>query len=234
MMTVSNVRENWVLPALDLVNRSSNPHDYCKRLTLDPVLGTGMRGNHLFLLSSTGTFQLMGGYGQYPFEDKVEINSFEESVLAEATKTRRFARMAFNDTLDIMACPGIKSDVVNGVILTVLETNKGGSEEFVIDPIQENSYYLTLGLFIASAGFGPIEQAKRAPSNEPLTERQQQILLGIAQGKTNLQIARDLILSESSIKQDSVKIFRSLGVANRQQAAIKARAMGVVPDNRES
>ena len=142
--------------------------------------------------------------------------------------------MDFNDTLDIQACPGIKSDVVSGVILTVLETNKGGSEEFVMEPIQENAYYPTLGLFIASAGFGPIEQAKRAPSNEPLTERQQQILLGIAQGKTNLQIARDLILSESSIKQESVKIFRSLGVANRQQAAIKARAMGVVPDNRES
>ena len=33
--------------------------------------------------------------------------------------------------------------VVNGIILTVLETNKGGSEEFVMDPIQENSYYLT-------------------------------------------------------------------------------------------
>ena len=234
MVKVDNVRENWVLPALDLVNRSSNPHDYCKRLTLDPVLGSGMRGNHLFLLNSTGTFQLMGGYGQYPFDDQVEINSFEDSVLSEATKTRRVARRSLNEALDIQACPGIKSDVVNGVILTVLETSKGGSEEFVMEPVQENAYYLTLGLFISSSGFGPIEQAKRAPSNEPLTERQQQILLGIARGRTNLQIANELILSESSIKQETVKIFRSLGVANRQQAAIKARAMGAVPESQEN
>ena len=56
------------------------------------------------------------------------------------------------------------------------------------------------------------------------------ILIGIAAGKTNMAIAKDLILSESAIKQETVKIFRSLGVENRRQAAQKAIAMGLVPE----
>ena len=98
-----------------------------------------------------------------------------------------------------------------------------------MEPKMEQAYYLSLGLFVASAGFGPLEQVKRSATNEPLSERQMKILIGIGLGKTNLQIANELILSESSIKQETVKIFRSLGVANRQQAAIKARAMGSIP-----
>ena len=62
-----------------------------------------------------------------------------------------------------------------------------------------------------------------------LTERQYEILLAMARGETNAQIAHQLILSESSIKQESVKIFRSLGVGSRQQAVAKAKATGLLP-----
>ena len=39
-----------------------------------------------------------------------------------------------------------------------------------------------------------------------------------------------LILSESSIKQESLKIFRALGVADSQDAVKKAKASGLIPD----
>ena len=229
MTTAKELKTGWGLPAIDLLNRSATPHDYCRRLTLDPLLGVGMRGNHLFLLSSAGTLQLMGGYGQYPYEDTKEFSSFDDSVMAEAINTRRVARRSFDSDFDVQACPALKADVVNGVILSVLEADKGGTQEFQMEHRAEQSYYLSLVLFVSSAGFGPLEQVKRSATNEPLSERQMQILIGIGMGKTNLQIANELILSESSIKQETVKIFRSLGVANRQQAAIKARAMGSIP-----
>jgi DNA-binding CsgD family transcriptional regulator len=229
MGVTRELKRDWDLAAIDLLNRSSTPHDYCRRLTLDPALGVGMRGNHLFLLSSAGTLQLMGGYGQYPYEETKEFSSFDDSVMAEAIRTRRVARRPFDENFDVQACPAIRADVVNGIILTVLESHKGGTEEFEMLERLERAYYLSLGLFIASAGFGPLEQVKRSATNEPLSERQMKILMGIGMGKTNLQIANELILSESSIKQETVKIFRSLGVANRQQAAIKARAMGSIP-----
>jgi DNA-binding NarL/FixJ family response regulator len=51
----------------------------------------------------------------------------------------------------------------------------------------------------------------------------------MARGETNAQIAHQLILSESSIKQESVRIFRVLGVGSRQQAVAKAKATGLLP-----
>ena len=68
-----------------------------------------------------------------------------------------------------------------------------------------------------------------AASGEPLTDRQYEVLFGMATGKTNLQIAKEQNLSESAIKQETVKIYRSLGVKTRQQAVGKAKALGLLP-----
>jgi DNA-binding NarL/FixJ family response regulator len=61
-----------------------------------------------------------------------------------------------------------------------------------------------------------------------LTHRQQEVLQRMANGKTNAQIAVDLILSESSIRQETVKIYRALGVATRLEAAQKGLNLGLV------
>ena len=62
-----------------------------------------------------------------------------------------------------------------------------------------------------------------------MTERQHAILIEMAHGKTNLVIANEMILSESTIKQESVKIFRALGVGTRHQAVLKANTLGLLP-----
>ena len=53
----------WLPEAIRVLNASSAPHDYCKRLTTHPILGQGMVGNHLFLLDNSGAFRLLGGFG---------------------------------------------------------------------------------------------------------------------------------------------------------------------------
>lgn len=50
----------------------------------------------------------------------------------------------------------------------------------------------------------------------------------MAQGLTNAQIAQELMLSESSIRQETVKIYRALGVNNREAAAKQARGLGLI------
>jgi ATP/maltotriose-dependent transcriptional regulator MalT len=42
-----------------------------------------------------------------------------------------------------------------------------------------------------------------------------------------------MILSESSIKQESVKIFTAMGVGTRQQAVLKARTLWLLPKGLE-
>jgi len=55
----------------------------------------------------------------------------------------------------------------------------------------------------------------RAPE---LTERELQVLQGMAGGKSNAQIGRDLYLSEDTIKTHARRLFRKLGVNDRAQA----------------
>lgn len=70
----------------------------------------------------------------------------------------------------------------------------------------------------------PIE----APGNEHLTERQVHVLELLAEGKSNKVIARELELSEKTVKSHITAVFRALGVVNRTQAAVEARKRGLI------
>jgi two-component system response regulator DesR len=61
---------------------------------------------------------------------------------------------------------------------------------------------------------------------DPLTERERQILTGAGAGKSNLQIAQGLFLSEGTVKNYLAEINAKLGTANRTEASAKARALG--------
>ena len=61
------------------------------------------------------------------------------------------------------------------------------------------------------------------PIVEKLTARELQVLEGLSAGKSNKQIARDLDLTEPTIKLHMKTLYRKLDVNNRTQAAIIAR-----------
>lgn len=63
------------------------------------------------------------------------------------------------------------------------------------------------------------------PIGEPLTSRQLRVLRLLTQGLSNKQIARDLEISEITVKAHVSAIFRKLGVSNRTQAANAARRL---------
>jgi DNA-binding CsgD family transcriptional regulator len=68
-----------------------------------------------------------------------------------------------------------------------------------------------------------------APEGEvEFTERQQRILERIQDGKTNKSIARELGFSESTIRQETLRLYRSLGVNTREDAVIAARVKGLL------
>ena len=52
---------------------------------------------------------------------------------------------------------------------------------------------------------------------QDLSQRQLEINRLCLEGKTNLQIARELHLSESSVKQELTRIFRKLGISSRTE-----------------
>lgn len=64
------------------------------------------------------------------------------------------------------------------------------------------------------------------PTEEPLTERELEILKYIAQGKSNQEIADVLVVSERTIRTHVSHILSKLHLANRTQAALYALREG--------
>jgi len=64
-------------------------------------------------------------------------------------------------------------------------------------------------------------------STAKLTDRQKQVLIGIARGKTNKDIGDGLELSEYTIKIHVTAIFKKLQVNNRMQSVLAAQELGL-------
>ncbi len=62
-----------------------------------------------------------------------------------------------------------------------------------------------------------------------LTPQQFRVLMMVAEGRLNKQIAYDLKISEATVKAHMTAIFRKLGVTNRTQAVLMAQRLAVEP-----
>lgn len=70
--------------------------------------------------------------------------------------------------------------------------------------------------------------ARPQPSNFQFSERERAVLNLLAQGLSNVDIARQLYLTEGTVRNYTSDIFKKLGVADRTQAAIAAIRYGLV------
>src|SRR5437763_6080810 len=68
------------------------------------------------------------------------------------------------------------------------------------------------------------------PDPKELTEREHEVLVLLAAGRSNKEIARQLHVSERTVKGHVGHVLGKLGMVSRTQAAIYAIASGVVPD----
>lgn len=66
------------------------------------------------------------------------------------------------------------------------------------------------------------------PAVEALSGREREILVGLARGRTNRELAEDLIVSEATVKTHVSNLLTKLGVRSRVQAVVVAYEAGVV------
>jgi NarL family two-component system response regulator LiaR len=65
------------------------------------------------------------------------------------------------------------------------------------------------------------------PTEEPLTEREVEVLKLVAQGQPNQEIAESLVISERTVRTHVSNILNKLHLANRTQAALYALREGL-------
>ncbi|MFJ8580191.1 LuxR C-terminal-related transcriptional regulator [Micromonospora sp. NPDC093277] len=76
----------------------------------------------------------------------------------------------------------------------------------------------------------PANGAQRAGARNAvgLTERELQVLLGMAEGKSNAEIGRELFVSEDTVKTHARRLFRKLGARDRAHAVAAGFRAGLV------
>ena len=68
----------------------------------------------------------------------------------------------------------------------------------------------------------------KQPLIEPLSERELQVLRLVAAGKSNLEIAAELVLAVGTVKAHNSNIYGKLGVRSRTQAVARARELNLL------
>lgn len=103
----------------------------------------------------------------------------------------------------------------------------GGAELVqLVREVAKGASYVSPSLaarLLKEAGKGGAGAAAPGDRFDSLTEREREILLLVADGKSNKEVARDLDLQEKTVKHYMTNILRKLGVRNRVEAAVLAR-----------
>ncbi|WP_052669960.1 response regulator transcription factor [Nitriliruptor alkaliphilus] len=76
------------------------------------------------------------------------------------------------------------------------------------------------------AAFADARTSRPAQPIEPLTDREEEVLVTVARGRTNGEIAEQLHISLSTVKTHLAALMRKLGVRNRVELAMWAHETG--------
>jgi LuxR family maltose regulon positive regulatory protein len=77
----------------------------------------------------------------------------------------------------------------------------------------------------------PVTQSVETDFTEPLSTRELEVLHLVAEGLSNQEIGSRLFISLHTVKVHTRNIYAKLGVHNRTQSVVRARAFGVLPPN---
>jgi DNA-binding NarL/FixJ family response regulator len=88
---------------------------------------------------------------------------------------------------------------------------------------------LAHGVYVpdVALGLGPLRSGKPASAGPALTPRQWDVLYAVLKGQPVKRIARDLDISESTVKTHVSAVLRELEVTTRTEAIVKAVQLGL-------
>jgi LuxR family transcriptional regulator, maltose regulon positive regulatory protein len=96
------------------------------------------------------------------------------------------------------------------------------------NPLRDYAFCL-ISHFDNRPGDGQKNPSQAQALIEPLSQRELEVLQLMALGRTNQEIARQLIVSTGTIKAHAASIYRKLDVNNRTEAVARSRELGILP-----
>ena len=215
-----------------LLASASSATDLCRKLVHSDLTNESTTGASIFSIDQQAHFHLVGSYGKGLPVSGVSV--WDEHPFGTAARSGKLHNTTVQaiDGSDVEAycIPLTKGSDPIGILCLTLSVGAKMSE---ISPEALSVVSKVTGIWLDSLGVNSSSitngsQTSGAPSPESLTERQLTVLRLMAEGNTNSQIAQELILSESTIRQETVKIYRALGVHARSEAGKRAKHLGIL------
>lgn len=143
--------------------------------------------------------------------------------------------------LEALTAINAKNAVLPVVILSAMEDQamvaramelgaRGFIPKSASGEVMLNSLRLVLsGGICLPPGFGDASRGDAGAQAPNLTQRQFEVLRLMAQGNSNKEIARDLGISENTVRVHISAIISALDATNRTEAAYSAMRLGLIP-----
>ena len=220
---------------------SHNANDFCRFLTVVAFRDLGATDALMARVDPDGILRVAGQYGQTHSEADSALEPEAQNTLIKQSITLGRVQQASldfglgpNEQLDFMSIPFTPTSEVQGAFGLSFRHRVRASEVSEADirllsllaelmAINSMPRIRTSGI-LAKLYFDSLD----LDDISALTDRQLRVLDEMAIGKTNAQIARTLNVSESTVKQECVRLFKVLGVSTRQRAVAVGKEMGII------
>jgi DNA-binding CsgD family transcriptional regulator len=223
---------SWLQKWTELVSSADTVAEFGKKFVHSNLSPQSTVGAHIYQLDTKGQIELLGGYGLNPLGSNLRVSAWDDHSLSTAIRTRTLTTETIETEEGIYylyVTAVMKGDEPLGACAL---SQRAEEKELPPEDIVAATGQI-LGLWLNSMGLSSDwKPSGSSNNNEPdpdsLTDRQLKVLELMSRGMTNSEIAQELILSESSIRQETVKIYKALGVGSRSEAARRALHLGIL------
>ena len=217
---------------LDALVRSASLPEFCRAIVHSDFTQNHVQGCQIFSLTPDSKLIEISGYGLRHLNPETSLTAWDNDPISLCIRSKDYelAPAADETNNGVLAIPLLKEGIPIGALALVLEP-KGKAlpiHERLIPILGKLGTYCLNAFPATSNRSHPGLHSTSEQNGEDLSSRQIKILELMADGKVNVEIARELMLSESTIRQETVRIYRSLGVPNRADASKKGRALGLI------
>jgi DNA-binding CsgD family transcriptional regulator len=210
------------------------PIDVLAALSRDYLRGYGVTSAQLFSLTQNNLLELHSEIGAPSKFTAPHLSQRSLEELESLISSENICRdIALNGSIcdpksALTITPFSRGTSLYGFFLMEWDENREITEQ----ALEVATLYSALSsLYFSHSKFFALESEKIVQNlaNAPrMTDRQIQILRGMTNGKTNHDLATDLGFSVSTIRHETMAIFKALGVSDRKEAAKVAELMELI------
>jgi DNA-binding NarL/FixJ family response regulator len=250
---------SFLLSLLELISTNPEPEVVSPYLAINWPDNDNIRQVAIMEVAQDATVQVIGWFGLElaAIESLQHFSMWDDLPLALAIREQRMVTIR-NQTELFAEFPNLANSHLNvsGVVTAPILASGSAVGAFALmsqEPLHDaasiehhlQEVCVALGLYSLIRNrvtcmstdrgqLGPSNGHAEHQSQSQLTERQQTVLNYLAEGYTNGQIAQRMDFSESTIRQETMAIYRYLSVGGRREAVSAARIRGLLGRRRVS